>query len=68
MIVYTPGNIATDRLTEDADFGKKIIFSDEAHFDFGKIVAFGAQKSQRTQNCLVRILVQMHNWVIFLRK
>ena len=24
------GNIATDRLTEDADFGKKIIFSDEA--------------------------------------
>ena len=25
---------ACDRLTEDADFGKKIIFSDEAHFDF----------------------------------
>ena len=41
-----------DRLTEDADFGKKkIIFSDEAHFDLGgyltsKIVAFGAQKSR----------------------
>ena len=24
---------ACDRLTEDADFGKKMIFSDEAHFD-----------------------------------
>ena len=24
---------ACDRLTEDADFGKKLIFSDEAHFD-----------------------------------
>ena len=24
---------AYDRLTEDADFEKKIIFSDEAHFD-----------------------------------
>ena len=33
------GNIATDRLTEDADFGKKkIIFSDEAHFDLGRYV------------------------------
>ena len=27
-----------DRLTEDADFGKKIIFSDEAHFDLGGYV------------------------------
>ena len=26
------------RLIEDADFGKKIIFSDEAHFDFGGYV------------------------------
>ena len=25
---------ASDWLTEEADFGKKIIFSDEAHFDF----------------------------------
>ena len=24
-----------DRLTEDADFAKEIIFSDEAHFDLG---------------------------------
>ena len=41
-----------DRLTEDADFGKKnIIFSDEAHFDLGgyvhnKIVTFGVQKTR----------------------
>ena len=36
----TLGNITTDRLTEDADFGKKkIIFSDEAHFDFGGYVS-----------------------------
>ena len=27
-----------DRPTEDADFGKKIIFSDEAHFDLGGYV------------------------------
>ena len=49
---------ACDQLTEDADFAKKKnIFSDEAHFDLGGYVAFGAQKtrmhtlkSQRTQN------------------
>ena len=54
---------ASDRHTEDADFGKKkIIFSDEAHFDLDgyvtcKTVAFGAQKTRthtlkswRTQN------------------
>ena len=34
----TLGNIATDWLTEDADFGKKIIFWDEAHFDLGGYV------------------------------
>ena len=28
--------LACDRLTEDADFGKKkIVFSDDAHFDLG---------------------------------
>ena len=33
------GKWASDRLTEDADFGKKkIIFSDEAHFDLGGYV------------------------------
>ena len=42
----TLGNIATDRLTEDADFGeKKIIFSDEAHFDLGGYV--------NKQNCRI---------------
>ena len=46
MVVYTLGNIATDRLTEHADFGKKkIIFSDEAHFDFGGYV--------KKQNCRI---------------
>ena len=28
----------SDRLTEDNHFGKKIIFSDEAHFDLGGYV------------------------------
>ena len=36
---------ACDRLTEDADFGKKIIFSDEAHFDLGGYV--------NKQNCRI---------------
>ena len=32
-------DLAGDRLTEDADFGKKkIIISDEAHFDLGGYV------------------------------
>ena len=44
---------------------KKIIFSDETHFDLGGYV--------NNQNCriwslLVRILVQRHNWSILLRK
>ena len=30
---------ACDRLTEDADFGEKIVFSDEAHFDLGGYVS-----------------------------
>ena len=34
-----------DRLTEDVDFGKKIIFSDEAHFDLGGYV--------NNQNCRI---------------
>ena len=29
---------ACDRLTEDADFGKKKIISDDAHFDLGGYV------------------------------
>ena len=40
------GKWACDRLTEDADFGKKkIIFPDEAHFDLGGYV--------NKQNCLL---------------
>ena len=58
MFVYTLeqrfAEWACDRLTENADFGKKkIVFSDEAHFDLGgyvmktsKIAAFGAQKTR----------------------
>ena len=49
---------ACDRLTEGADFGKKIIFSDEAHFDLGgyvnkqncRIWDTHTLKSRRTQN------------------
>ena len=54
MVVYTLEQCWEVGLTEDAYFGKKIIFSDEAHFDFGKylkktskIVAFGAQKIRK---------------------
>ena len=36
---------ACDRLTEDAVFGKKFIFSDEAHFDLGGYV--------NKQNCRI---------------
>ena len=40
------GKCACDRLTEDADFGKKkVIFSDEAHFDLGGYV--------NKQNCSI---------------
>ena len=34
------GKWACDRLTENADFGKKIFFSYEAHFDRGGYVCF----------------------------
>ena len=36
---------ACDRLTEDADFGKKVNFLDEANFDFDGYV--------NKQNCLI---------------
>ena len=36
---------AYDRLTEDANFGKKIIISDKAHFDLGGYV--------NKQNCCI---------------
>ena len=56
---------------------KKIIFSDEAHFDLGGYLnkqncrLWGTENPHafiETSHCLVRILVQSHNWAIFLRK
>ena len=38
MIVHTLEQRACDRLTEDVDFGKKIISSDEVYFDLGGYV------------------------------
>ena len=72
-----------DRLTEDDDFRKNIIFSDEADFDLGVYVNKQNCHIWRTENphayiekpmhpkrChrMVRISVQRHNWTIFLRK
>ena len=74
---------ACDRLTEDADFGIKIIFSDEAYFDLGGYVnkqdccIWGTEnphayiekpKHPKWITVCFRILVQRHNWAIFLRK
>ena len=39
------GNCEYDRFKEDADFGQKIIFSDEDHFDLGEYV--------NKQNCSI---------------
>ena len=69
---------ACNRLIEDVDFGKKVMFSDEAHFDLGgeckpaKLSHLGHRKPERihwkadalkTSHCLVRLLVQRHNWI-----
>ena len=43
--LHNAGKWACNRLTEDADFGKKIIFSDETHFDLGGYV--------NKQNCRI---------------
>ena len=71
-----------ERFLEVADFGKKII-SDEAHFDLGGYVKkqncciWGIENPAcihwkadvpKTSHCLLRILLQRHNWAIFLRK
>ena len=49
MVVYTLeqsfAKWTCDRLTEDADFGKKLTFSDEAHFNLGGYV--------NNQNCRI---------------
>ena len=62
---------------------KKIVFSDEAHFDHGGYVnkqncriwctenphAYIEKPThKKTSHCLVGISVQRHNWTIFLRK
>ena len=80
----TLGNIATDRLTEDADIGKKKnrLFRWSSFWSWRvykqtKLSHLGHRKPARihwkadapkTSHCLVRTLVQEHNWVIFLRK
>ena len=51
---------ACDRLTEDADFDK------ENHL-FRWSIHWKAD-TPKTSHCLVQILVQRHNWAIFLRK
>ena len=69
MVVYTlEQRWACDRLTEDVDFVKKIICSDEADFDLGGYVNKQNCRIWGTSHCLVQILVQRHNWTIFLRK
>ena len=60
---------ACDRLTKDADFAKNIMFSDETHFDLGgyrkPARILSKADTPKTSHCLVRILVQRHNWAIF---
>ena len=57
----TLGNIATDRLTEDADLGKKkIIFSDEVHFYLGEYVNKQNCRIWGTENPLAYIEKPMH--------
>ena len=80
MVLYT---LRCDRLTEDADFGKKNNFFRWSSFwswrvcKQAKLSHLGHRKPPRihwkadapkTSHCLVRILVQKHNWTIFHRK
>ena len=60
MVVYTLeqrwAKWACNRLTEDADFSKKkIIFSDEAHFDLGGYVS--------KQNCSIWSTENPHAYI-----
>ena len=74
---------ACDRLTEDADFGKKIhllrwrLFwswqlckqAKLSHLGHSKIARIHWKAdASKTSHCLVQILVQRHNWATFLRK
>ena len=80
MVVYTLGNIATDRLAEDADFGKKNHLFRWCSFWSWRVCKqeilwhLGHKKPARilwkadapkTSHCLVWILVQRHNWANF---
>ena len=78
------GKRACDRLTEDTDFGKKKYhpFRWSSFWSWrvckqAKLSHLGHRKPARiywkadatkTSHCLVRILVQSHNWANFLRK
>ena len=84
MVVYTLRLVGLRSTYRRCRFWqKKIIFSDEAHFDLGGYVNkknlshLGHRKPARihwkanapkTSHCLLRISVQRHNWAIFLRK
>ncbi|KAL7724213.1 hypothetical protein ACLKA6_010198 [Drosophila palustris] len=61
-------NWVADRLAEDGEFYRKIIFSDEAHFHLGhRKSAYRRREANAptTCHCLVRILVSRHYWSIF---
>ena len=74
----TQGNIGTDRLTENADFGKKENHCFRWSSFWSWLVCIQAKLSHlktrthalksRTSHCLVRIFFQRHNCSIFLRK
>ena len=84
MVVYTlehrceVGGPAIDLQKMPILAKKKIIFLNEAHFDLGGYVNKQKCRIWNTENphayiekpshCLMRILVQSHNWAIFLRK
>ena len=69
----TLGNISTDRLTGNADFGKKNIFSDEACFDLGGYINKQNCRIWSTENSHAYIEKPMHPkqvtaWCGYLRK
>ena len=67
ILIDKPKREKSKTLTEDADFGKKNRFSDEAHFDLGGYVNKQNCCIWGTENphCLVRILIQRLNCPIF---
>ena len=54
--LHNAGKWTFDRLTEDVDFDKrKIIFSDETHFDLGGYV--------NKQNCRISVTENSHAYI-----